>query len=90
MAIKDIKTSELPVATVVNIDPNEPYPEGSPPDPAAVVARVHTAQEITEAAHWQAQSEENLAAGGIIAGAEAYVPAEPEVRRDAGLRSPKR
>jgi len=70
------------VATVVNIEPSQPYPTGAPPDFSAVVLRVHTPQENTEAAHWEAQSEENLAAGGIIAGAEAYVPAEPEVRRD--------
>lgn len=81
---------ELPKADVVNIDPNVPYPTGSPPDPSEVVARVHTPQEITEAAHWEAQSEANLAAGGIIESGEAYEPPEEEDEEDAGLRTSRR
>ena len=84
-------TSPLPKADVVSIEPNQPYPTGSPPDPSAVVARVHPGQETTEAAHWQTQSEENLAAGGIIAGAEPFVPPAPppEENPNAGLRAKK-
>jgi hypothetical protein len=77
----------LNTASVVAIEPNEPYPTGSPPDPAEVVGRVHVPQEITEAAHWEAQSEANLAAGGLIPGAAAY---EPEVIEDAGVRHSER
>jgi hypothetical protein len=71
---------ELNVATVVTIEPSQPYPTGAPPDFSAVVLRVHTPQENTEAAHWEAQSEENLAAGGMISGG---LPYEPEVVEDA-------
>jgi len=70
---------ELNAATVVTVEPTEPYPTGAPPDFAAVPLRTHTPQENTEAAHWQAQSEENLAAGGMIAGG---LPVEPPVEGD--------
>ena len=76
-------------ASVVSIEPTEPYPTGAPPSPAEVVARVHTPQEITEAVHWQAQSEANLAAGGLIPGGAAVEPPEPEVE-DVRLGNPQR
>jgi len=69
----------LPRATPVTVEPNEPYPTGAPPDFAAVTLRVHPMQALTDAEHWEPQSIENLAAGGVIAGAMAYEPTEPEV-----------
>lgn len=90
MATKDLKTSELPKADPVTVGPTDPYPVGSPPDNLEVVARVHPPQARTDAEHWNPQAEANLAAAGVIAGAEAYVPPEPpEPEEDsrAGLRS---
>jgi hypothetical protein len=83
---KDAPKPDLSVATVVSVEPNEPYPTGAPPDFSAVVLRVHTPQAQTEAAHWPAQSEENLAAGGMIAHGLPYEPPEepppPEPEED--------
>lgn len=67
---------EQQVASIVTVEPWEPYPTGSPPDPLLVLD-THVPQALTDAEHWQAQSEANLAAGGIIPGAEAYEPPAP-------------
>jgi hypothetical protein len=68
----------LPRATPVTVEPNEPYPDGAPPDFSEVVARVHPHQTITEAQHWEDQSIENLAHAGVIPGAVPYTPPDPE------------
>jgi flagellar basal body rod protein FlgC len=79
----------LPRATPIVIDKDEPYPTGAPPDFAAVVLRVHPMQALTEAEHWEPQSVENLAAGGVIPGAMAYEPPEPEVDEFGYVETPR-
>ena len=80
----------LPRAIPVNIDKDEPYPTGAPPDFAAVTLRVHPMQALTDAEHWEPQSQENLAAGGVIAGAMAYEPPEePEADADGYVETPR-
>jgi hypothetical protein len=59
-------------ATIVGVAKDEPYPTGAPPDFAAVVLRVHSPQENTDAVNWQGQSQANLAAGGMISGGAAW------------------
>jgi len=85
-SLKDAPRVDLTVATVVSVEPNEPYPTGAPPDFSSVPLRVHTPQELTEAVHWTPQSEENLAAGGMIAEGMPYEPPEepppPEPEED--------
>jgi len=67
---------ETPVAaTVVTVGMRDPYPTGAPwQNPALTKNRVHVPQELTLGANWPLQSEENLAAGGLIAGGAAYTP----------------
>ena len=72
----------LPRAVPIVIDKDEPYPTGAPPDFAAVTLRVHPKQALTEAEHWEPQSVENLAAGGVLPGATAYEPPEPEIEEE--------
>lgn len=79
----------LPRATPVDIGKDEPYPTGAPPDFAAVTLRVHPMQALTAAEHWEPQSVENLAAGGVIAGAMAYEPPDPEVEGAEYVDTPR-
>jgi hypothetical protein len=79
----------LPRAVPVTVEPSEPYPVGAPPDGLAVVARVHPYQTITAAEHWEAQSQENLAAAGVIAGAEPYAPPDPEADAEGYVDTPR-
>ena len=58
--------AEQQVATIITLNPWEPYPTGSPY--LTVLANCHDAQELQTAANWQAQCILNLAAGGSIAG----------------------
>jgi len=65
------------VATIVTVGKDEPYPTGAPPDFSAVPLRVHTPQELTDGpvgkdnSPWDRQREQNLKAGGLIAGGAA-------------------
>lgn len=56
------------ISNVVQIQPNEPYPSGNPPDlRQAVLDQAHTKQEQIEAKDVAAQDEANLRAGGLLA-----------------------
>jgi hypothetical protein len=77
------KKNELPVAEVLEIAPNQPYPVGNPPDNRLVVERVHTPQERVSAADRIAQSQANLAAGGHISGGAAFEAPKPKAKAKA-------
>ena len=59
---------------VIEIDPEQPYPEGKPwEDRATLLKRIHSPQELVEAKDFAEQHERNLAAGGSVTPDEVMV-----------------
>lgn len=62
---------------VVTVGKDDPYPTGTPPDGTQIPVRVHTPQELTDGPvgkngnPYERQSQQNLAAGGLIKGGAA-------------------
>ncbi len=85
---------EVEMVELTNVDPNEPYPEGDPPnmeDAVRLTHELHTEQELVGAENWHTQHEANLAAGGMALPEDVVLPPElalPPEADDADTRSP--